>query len=259
MQAITLEVIVEAVFGVRGEERQTQMRDQLRETLEMTGDPRSVLALLTARPERMYRWRYFQRELDPVNELVLDEIRRRRAGARPRPARRHPLDAAPAPATRTAAPMSDAELRDELMTLLVAGHETTATALAWALERLVRHPEKLARLAEEAAAGEDAYADAVAKETLRLRPVIPMVVRKLKEPMEIGGRLLPAGVAAAPVDPPHAPPAGRLSGARALPARSASSSSRRAPTPGSRSAAACAAAWAPASRCSRCGWCSPRS
>ena len=84
------------------------------------------------------------------------------------------------------------------MTLLVAGHETTATALAWALERLVRHPDKLARLAEEAAGGDDAYADAVAKETLRLRPVIPMVVRQLKEPMEIGGRLLPAGVAVAP-------------------------------------------------------------
>jgi cytochrome P450 family 135 len=62
----------------------------------------------------------------------------------------------------------------------------------------VRHPEKLARLTEEAAAGEDTYADAVAKETLRLRPVIPMVVRKLIEPMEIGGRLLPEGVAAAP-------------------------------------------------------------
>ena len=94
--------------------------------------------------------------------------------------------------------LSDAELRDELMTLLVAGHETTATALAWSVERLVRHPEKLLRLTEEAAAGEAAYADAVAKETLRLRPVIPMVVRKLMEPMEIGGRLLPAGVSVAP-------------------------------------------------------------
>jgi cytochrome P450 len=197
MQAITLEVIVGAVFGVRGEQRQAEMRERLRETLDMTGDLRALLALVILGPERMYGLRYFQRELDPVNELVLDEIRRRRAepdlherddilsmllGARHEDGR----------------PMSDSELRDELMTLLVAGHETTATALAWAIERLVRHPEKLARLASEAAAGDDAYADAVAKETLRLRPVIPMVVRRLKEPMEIGGWLLPAGVSVAP-------------------------------------------------------------
>jgi cytochrome P450 family 135 len=197
MQAITLEVIVEAVFGVRGERRQTEMRERLRETLDMTGDLRAMLALLTLGPERMYRSRYFQRELDPVNELVLDEIRRRRAEPDLHE-RDDVLSMLLGARHEDGSPMSDGELRDELMTLLVAGHETTATALAWAIERLVRHPEKLGRLAEEAAAGEDAYADAVAKETLRLRPVIPMVVRKLMEPMEIGGRLLPAGVAAAP-------------------------------------------------------------
>jgi cytochrome P450 family 135 len=94
--------------------------------------------------------------------------------------------------------MSDEELRDELMTLLVAGHETTASSLAWAIERLVRHPQALARLREEAEAGGSEYADAVCKETLRLRPILSLVVRKLKEPMEIGGRLLPAGVTVAP-------------------------------------------------------------
>jgi cytochrome P450 len=95
-------------------------------------------------------------------------------------------------------PMSDEELRDELMTLLVAGHETTASALAWAVERLVRHPGALERLREEADAGGTEYADAVCKETLRLRPIISLVVRRLKEPMEIGGRLLPEGVTVAP-------------------------------------------------------------
>ena len=94
--------------------------------------------------------------------------------------------------------LTDEELRDELMTLLVAGHETTATALAWVLERVARHPEVLGRLQEERAAGEGAYLDAVIKETLRLRPVVPAVIRRLQAPMEFGGWQLPAGVHIAP-------------------------------------------------------------
>jgi cytochrome P450 len=89
--------------------------------------------------------------------------------------------------------MSDQELRDELMTLLVAGHETTATSLSWAVERLIRHPEKLARLQAELDEGKDEYLDAVVKETLRLRPVLPVVLRDLQQDVEIGGHHLPAG------------------------------------------------------------------
>jgi cytochrome P450 len=95
-------------------------------------------------------------------------------------------------------PMSDQELRDELVTLLVAGHETTANALSWAVERLCRHPAKLDRLTEEVRDGDGAYLQACIQETLRLRPVISIVLRRLVEPMEIGGRLLPAGVAIVP-------------------------------------------------------------
>jgi cytochrome P450 len=96
--------------------------------------------------------------------------------------------------------MSDRELRDELMTLLGAGHETTATALAWALERLVRHPEVLDRVVADVAANgtEGDYLDAVVKETLRLRPVVPAVIRRLKAPMELSGYELPAGVFVSP-------------------------------------------------------------
>ncbi len=90
-------------------------------------------------------------------------------------------------------PMSDEELRDELVTVLAAGHETTATALAWAMERLLRTPRALERLRESIAAGEDDYLDATIKETLRARPVIVDAARKLTAPATIGGYELPAG------------------------------------------------------------------
>jgi cytochrome P450 family 135 len=85
------------------------------------------------------------------------------------------------------------------MTLLIAGHETTATALAWAFERLVRHPAALARLREEADTDEDAYVDAVVKETLRSRPVVIDVARTLAAPARLGGYDLPAGVMVVPM------------------------------------------------------------
>jgi cytochrome P450 len=90
-------------------------------------------------------------------------------------------------------PMSDQELRDELVTVLGAGHETTATGLAWAVERLVRNPEVLAKLRDSIAAGEEEYLNATVKETLRSRPVIVDVARKLTAAAAVGGYELPAG------------------------------------------------------------------
>src|SRR5207245_8394056 len=98
-------------------------------------------------------------------------------------------------------PMTDAEQRDELVTLLLAGHETTATSVAWAIERLVRHPQKLARLvAEIDAQPEDGeqYMTAVVNETLRLRPVVPIVVRMLQDELQVGPYTLPAGTRVTP-------------------------------------------------------------
>jgi cytochrome P450 len=95
------------------------------------------------------------------------------------------------------APLTEKDLGDELITLLSDG--PTSTSLAWAFERLLRHPEKLERLREEIQAGEqDEYLDAVIKETLRLCPPVPVVVRRLREPERLGGHLIPANTVVAP-------------------------------------------------------------
>jgi cytochrome P450 family 135 len=197
MQAITLEVIMRAVFGVNEIARLEQLREALRSMLDWTTERRRLAMLAALGPARMRGTRTFQSTLNPVDELVFDEIRRRREDQRLEQ-RDDILSMLVQARYEDGGAMTEEELRDELMTLLVAGHETTATSLAWALERLMRHPPMIDRLRDELTAGEDEYLDAVIKETLRLRPVLPIVVRMLTEPTEIGGRLLPAGVAVAP-------------------------------------------------------------
>jgi cytochrome P450 family 135 len=197
MQAVTLEIILRAVFGVEEGERLEQLRRQLRRMLDMITDPRQLVFLLALGPERIRRFPPFRRERERVDRLIYDLIADRHA-AGGLSERVDILSLLMQARHEDGSPMSDHELRDELVTLLVAGHETTATALAWAVERLVRHPEKLDRLAAEVAAGEDAYLKAVILETLRLRPVISIVNRTLKAPFEVGGYTLPAGVTVAP-------------------------------------------------------------
>ena len=197
MQAMTLEIILRAVFGVGEGERLTRLRDQLRSTLNLISNPRRALFLVMLGPERIRRFPPFRRHIDRVDRLLFEEIAARR-GAPDLADRDDILSLLLQAEHEDGRAMSDRELRDELMTLLVAGHETTATGLSWAVELLARHPAELDRLETEVAAGGDTYLDAVIKETLRLRPVIALVLRKLVEPMEIGGRLLPAGVSVAP-------------------------------------------------------------
>ena len=197
MQAVTLEVILRAVFGVREGERFTRLRRELRSILDLPAKQWRAFFMVLLGPERLRRFPPFRHKVDRVDEVLFEEIRARRAA--PDLAERDDILSLLLQATHEdGRPMSDRELRDELMTLLVAGHETTATALSWAIELLARHPEALERLEADVAGGDGAYLDAVIKEPLRLRPVIALVLRKLMEPMEIGGRLLPAGVSVAP-------------------------------------------------------------
>jgi cytochrome P450 len=201
MQAITLEVIMRTVFGIKEAERLDRMRTLLRTLLNRMTSKRwilgqGLLASLGGR-ERVLRSRPARALIGPVDDAIFGEIRRRRIEPDLRE-RDDILSLLMQARYEDGSPMSDEELRDELITLLIAGHESTATALAWAFERLVRHPDKLARLRAEAEAGGDEYADAVVKESLRLRPVLPIVLRKLAEPMEIGGHPLKAHTWVAP-------------------------------------------------------------
>jgi cytochrome P450 family 135 len=198
MQAVTLEVIMRIVFGVdEGDPALARLRERLRRFIETTASPREMRKLLLLGPERTHHKRVFAHAIDPVDEVIAEVIadHRRRDDL----AERDDVLSLLLLATHEdGSPMDDQELRDELLTLLVAGHETTATSLSWALERLTRHPAALERLTEDVAAGSDEYVDAVIRETLRLRPVLPFVVRRLTRPQRIGGFDLPAGTKVAP-------------------------------------------------------------
>jgi cytochrome P450 family 135 len=197
MQALTLEIILRTVFGLTEGERLVRLRTELRRLLDMVTNPWMMFFPALLGPQRMARTKLFKRDLARVDGPIYEEIVDRRR-ASDLAERDDILSLLLGARHEDGSPMSDAELRDELLTLLVAGHETTANALAWAVERLIRHPDKLDRLTDETRAGETEYLDAVIAETLRLRPVISIVARRLTEPVEIGGRALPAGVTVVP-------------------------------------------------------------
>jgi cytochrome P450 family 135 len=195
MQRITLEVILRAVFGVREEARLRAFR----EWIPRLADASSVAMWLPFLRVELGGWTPAGRALRmlaKVDELIYEEIRLRRQEADDGE-RDDVLSLLLAARHEDGSPMSDVELRDELMTLLTAGHETTATGLSWAFERLLRTPGAMDRLLERL--DDDEYVDAVVKETLRVRPVITDVARKLTEDTDIAGYRVPAGTIVLPV------------------------------------------------------------
>jgi cytochrome P450 family 135 len=199
-QAITLEVIMRAVFGVDDAERLERLRDALSPLLDMGTNQLAMAGIafpLMRRTLGKRVWDNFMRLRGEADELIYEEIGRRREDPST-PDRDDVLSILLQARDDEGAPLTDAELRDELITLLVAGHETTATSTSWAFDLLLHHPDKLARLREEIDSGGDEYLDAVIKETLRIRPVVPGVVRKLSEPLELRGYEIPAGTRVAP-------------------------------------------------------------
>jgi len=200
MAEITLEVILRTVVGATDAARLAALRRVMPGLLNM--GRLAMLSIASPQLQRHRPWRGVARRIEEADRLLYAEIAERRAD--PGLAARTDALAVLIRAADAGHQMSDTELRDQLMTLLVAGHDTTATGLSWALERLVRHPavlDKAVWAAEASAAGDpdgDGYLDAVAKETLRVRPVVFDIGRILTRPVELAGYRLPAGIMVAP-------------------------------------------------------------
>src|SRR5204863_2978065 len=172
-----------AIFGARAEEA-APLRDSLRTLQNWLTGPQGSLTFLLFGADGVSRLSKFRRLLAAVDEAVAAQIERRR---------RDPGDDVLSMLLQTEG-LTDRDVRDELLTLLVAGHETSSAALAWSFEALLRHPDAMERVA----AREPGWAEAVAYETLRLRPPVPLgSLRKLLEPLEVAGRTLPAGATVA--------------------------------------------------------------
>jgi cytochrome P450 len=198
-RAITLEVILRAVFGVEAE-RMGRLREAIAGLLE----PSTTLAILLfalRRPRPGPPTGSIGRALERLDAVIYEELGRRREQA-DLAERNDILSLLMQARDEDGEAMTDAELRDELVTLLLAGHETTATSVAWAIERLVRHPDKLRRVFAEidapSSGGASDYLTAVVNETLRVRPVVPIVVRVLQGELRVGGHTLPAGTRVTP-------------------------------------------------------------
>jgi cytochrome P450 len=192
MRALTFEVICRAVFGVTEPERVERLRAALLAVID------SGATFLLPGPLRwdLGPWSpagRMKRRLAVADRLIYEEIERRR-GETDLDERTDVLSLLMRARDEDGQPMSDVELRDELMTMLGAGHETTATGLAFAFDLLLHSPPALERLKTDLDAGDDAYLDAVVTETLRVRPVIDASERTLQKPRTIGGCDLPAGI-----------------------------------------------------------------
>jgi cytochrome P450 len=195
MYVLTLDVIATAVFGIEEDRRRDELKRRIRSFLETTGRPwRVILLMLTrGRVRDEAAEAQFEKRRRAMDELILDEIASRRR-APDLEERDDALSLLLLARDEDGLGLSDAEVRDELVTLLVAGHETTAAGLAWTLDLVHRHPHVHERARAAVADGDTAYLDAVVKESLRIRPVVPGIGRVVREePFELGGHVIPVG------------------------------------------------------------------
>src|SRR5919199_1632495 len=188
MRQLTLEVLLRVVFGARDEREFVLLRDAVEGTLASVRSMPRMLAMALVQRDLGPRspWGRFRLAVDRFDALLLDVVARRRA----QPSGDSVLALLLEQRDEEGNPPTDQRLRDQLVALLVGGHDSSAASLAWAFERLARHPAVHARLGER----DPAYLDAVVKEGLRVRPALTIAPRRLLAPAEIAGHRLPAGV-----------------------------------------------------------------
>src|SRR3954447_14845245 len=196
MNALTLEVILRVVFGVTDESRLAELRPLVNRTV----DVKPIVLLGWGYPflQKFGPWKRVVEVQRRLDALLYAEIRERRAATDLHGRTDVLSQLLLVGDSEGEAPLTDEELRDQLVTLLLAGHETTASGLSWALYELGRDRELLHRAQKAADSGDDEFFEAVMKESLRLHPIIPMVVRFLMRPAEVNGVHLPAGVSVGP-------------------------------------------------------------
>jgi len=193
MDALAFRLILSCVFGLGEEDRLGTLASALLGMVKWMTDTRRQLIFFLLGPERLMGLPAFHRQLQRVDREIYDEIARRRKTPDLED-RQDILSLLIQARDEQGNGLTDHELRDELVTHLVAGHENTAATLAWAIHELARHPTHQERLATEPGA----YTDAVIAEILRLRPPVPVVVRRLRKPLTIAGQELPAGTNVCP-------------------------------------------------------------
>jgi cytochrome P450 len=188
MRQLTLEIILRVVFGAGVEPEVRHLRAAIDTTLEGVRSLPRVLAMVLVRRDLGPRspWGRFRVAVERFDALLLALIARHRSEGSDDSL----LSVLLEQRDEDGKPPTDRHIRDQLVALLVGGHDSSAASLAWAFERLARHPAVLARLRE----GEPAYLDAVVKEVLRVRPALTIAPRRLSAPARIAGHTLPAGV-----------------------------------------------------------------
>ncbi|MGH3346954.1 MAG: cytochrome P450 [Nocardioides sp.] len=194
MNALTLEVILRVVFGVTDEDRLARLRPRVNKTVDV--NPAVLLGWGYPRLQKFGPWRATVENAYALDRLMYAEIRERRRA--PDLDQRTDVLSQLIRVDDGGDRLTDEELRDQLITLLLAGHETTASALAWTLHEVGRDPRQRKRARAAALDGDDEWLEALLKEAMRLHPIIPMVVRTLMKPATIGGLDLPAGVTVGP-------------------------------------------------------------
>jgi len=191
MEFISLNAILKLALGPGPEERFEQFRALVPDMMKRCASPFTLLPYFRHELGGITPYARLQAVLDELDGLFGDAIVERQAS--PRDDAGDCLSLLCAATDERGTPLSNREIRDELLTMIMAGYETTTSALAWTFERLLRSPEVMGRLQEDLAQGSDAYLDAVVKEVLRLRPVVPVVARKAREEVALNGHTIPAG------------------------------------------------------------------